>query len=137
MPEEWSPQTAPRWIALRLALSVGAGWLLFLSFPPRTLWFLAPVAIALLTVVLQGRSLRAGFGFGYAAGLGFFVPLLPWVGAYVGATPWLALAAIEALAFGVFGGKGQNMFAVVPSVATSDDPALKAFVAKVRGYAYG
>ena len=89
--------------ALRLALSVGAGWLLFLSFPPRTLWFLAPVAIALLTVVLQGRSLRAGFGFGYAAGLGFFVPLLPWVGAYVGATPWLALAAIEALAFGVFG----------------------------------
>ncbi len=90
-------------IALRLALSVGAGWLLFLSFPPRTLWFLAPVAIALLTVVLQGRSLRAGFGFGYAAGLGFFVPLLPWVGAYVGATPWLALAAIEALAFGVFG----------------------------------
>ncbi|MFA3900283.1 apolipoprotein N-acyltransferase, partial [Rhodococcus qingshengii] len=90
-------------MALRLALSVGAGWLLFLSFPPRTLWFLAPVAIALLTVVLQGRSLRAGFGFGYAAGLGFFVPLLPWVGAYVGATPWLALAAIEALAFGVFG----------------------------------
>ena len=90
-------------IALRLALSVGAGWLLFLSFPPRTLWFLAPVAIALLTAVLQGRSLRAGFGFGYAAGLGFFVPLLPWVGAYVGATPWLALAAIEALAFGVFG----------------------------------
>ncbi len=89
--------------ALRLALSVGAGWLLFLSFPPRTLWFLAPVAIALLTAVLQGRSLRAGFGFGYAAGLGFFVPLLPWVGAYVGATPWLALAAIEALAFGVFG----------------------------------
>lgn len=90
-------------IALPLALSVGAGWLLLLSFPPRTLWFLAPVAIALLTAVLQGRSLRAGFGFGYAAGLGFFVPLLPWVGAYVGATPWLALAAIEALAFGVFG----------------------------------
>ncbi|MGB3358294.1 MAG: apolipoprotein N-acyltransferase [Rhodococcus qingshengii] len=102
-PKDVRPARRSGGIALRFAFSVGAGWLLFLSFPPRTLWFLAPVAIALLTVVLQGRSLRAGFGFGYAAGLGFFMPLLPWVGAYVGATPWLALASIEAVAFGVFG----------------------------------
>jgi branched-chain amino acid transport system substrate-binding protein/urea transport system substrate-binding protein len=33
---------------------------------------------------------------------------------------------------GLFGGKGQNMFAAVPFVATSDKPPVKAFVAKVK-----
>ncbi|MCC3324646.1 Apolipoprotein N-acyltransferase [Gordonia bronchialis] len=77
--------------------------MLYVSFPPRHLWFLAPVAIAILVVTLRGRSPRAASGYGYLAGLGFFVPLLPWVGTYVGAVPWLALAAAEAVAFGVFG----------------------------------
>jgi len=31
-----------------------------------------------------------------------------------------------------FASKGQNMFVVVPFVATSDMPTVKAFVAKVR-----
>ncbi|MDX5961905.1 apolipoprotein N-acyltransferase [Rhodococcus opacus] len=83
--------------------ALGAGALLFLSFPPRTTWFLAPLGIAVLTLMLRGRSVRAGFGYGYLAGLAFFVPLLPWVGVYVGAVPWLALAAIEAVAVALFG----------------------------------
>lgn len=89
--------------ALRIAAAAGSGGLLYVSFPPRQLWFLAPVAIAVLVVTLRGRSLWAASGYGYLAGLGFFVPLLPWVGTYVGAVPWLALAAVEAVAFGVFG----------------------------------
>jgi len=32
----------------------------------------------------------------------------------------------------VFRGKGQNMFVVVPFVAASDDPSVRAFVAKAR-----
>jgi urea transport system substrate-binding protein len=44
----------------------------------------------------------------------------------------VAFLGLSEVDLGVFKGKGQNMFAVVPSVATSDDPALKAFVAKVR-----
>ena len=44
----------------------------------------------------------------------------------------VAFLGLSETDLGVFGGKGQNMFAVVPSVATSDDPAVKAFVAKVR-----
>ena len=32
----------------------------------------------------------------------------------------------------VFGGKGENMYAAVPFVATSDDPKAKAFVARAR-----
>lgn len=90
------------------ALAVASGLLLFASFPPRLLWFLAPVGIALLTGVLTGygrggRTLRAGFGYGYLAGLGFLVPLLPWIGEYVGPLPWLALAAAEAVFIGLFG----------------------------------
>ena len=36
---------------------------------------------------------------------------------------------------GIFGGKGQNMHVVVPLVAASATPAVKAFVARVRAEA--
>ena len=47
----------------------------------------------------------------------------------------VAFLGLSEVDLGVFRGKGQNMHAVVPSVATSDDPAVKAFVAKVRAAA--
>ncbi|QQM55662.1 apolipoprotein N-acyltransferase [Rhodococcus pyridinivorans] len=98
------PRRGPRWAVLvRAAASILAGLMLYASFPPRPGWWLAPLAVAVLTAVLRGRTVRAGFGYGYLAGLGFFLPLLPWVGVYVGSVPWLALAAVEALAVGVFG----------------------------------
>ena len=94
----------PSWSTLlRCLAAVGAGVLLWASFPPRPLWYLAPLGVTVIVLVMRGRSLRAGFGLGYLAGLGFLVPLLPWVGVYVGAVPWLALAAAEAVAVGVFG----------------------------------
>ncbi len=74
-----------------------SGFLLYASFPPRPLWWLAPLAFALLGWVLHGRRLRAGLGLGYLAGLGFLLPLLSWTGEEVGPFPWLALAAVEAL----------------------------------------
>ncbi|MCA1008378.1 apolipoprotein N-acyltransferase [Rhodococcus hoagii] len=101
-------RTALTAIARDSVLAVVSGLLLFASFPPRPLWFLAPVGIALLTAVLTDygrgrRKLRAGFGYGYLAGLGFLVPLLPWIGEYVGPLPWLALSAAEAVFIGLFG----------------------------------
>ncbi|MBY6410101.1 apolipoprotein N-acyltransferase [Rhodococcus sp. BP-252] len=96
-------------VAASSAVSVASGLLLYLSFPPRTLWFLAPLSIALLVLVLvRGRgdgpqSKKAGFGYGLLAGLGFFVPLLPWIGVYVGPLPWLALATAESVFTGLFG----------------------------------
>jgi apolipoprotein N-acyltransferase len=93
---------------LRSLYAAAGGFLIFAGFPPRPLWFLAPVGIALLTCVLTnfgrgGLRLRAGFGYGYLAGLGFLVPLLPWIGVFVGAVPWIALAAVESLFVGLFG----------------------------------
>ncbi|AOW92666.1 apolipoprotein N-acyltransferase [Rhodococcus sp. WMMA185] len=100
--------TGAQGVYLRCLLSVFAGFLVFAGFPPRPLWFLAPIGIALLTLVLTGGGgnpprLRAGFGYGYLAGLGFLLPLLPWIGVYVGPLPWLALAAVESLFIGMFG----------------------------------
>ncbi|MEW2632877.1 apolipoprotein N-acyltransferase [Streptomyces sp. NPDC048389] len=74
-----------------------SGLLLFASFPPRPLWWLAFPAFALLGWTLRGRRLRSAFGLGYLAGLGFLLPLLIWTGEEVGPVPWLALVAAEAL----------------------------------------
>ncbi|MFC4376417.1 apolipoprotein N-acyltransferase [Nocardia halotolerans] len=84
--------------------AIAGGLLLFGSFPPRPFWFLAPVAIALLTLAVRGPGrLRAGFGYGLLGGLAFFVPLLPWTGIYVGPVPWLALSTACAVFFGLWG----------------------------------
>jgi len=71
--------------------------LLYLSFPPRTLWWLALPAFALLALVLHDRRSRAGFGWGLVFALAFLLPLLVWTGSFVGAVPWLALCTLEAL----------------------------------------
>ncbi|MGX1810129.1 apolipoprotein N-acyltransferase [Nocardia sp. NPDC055321] len=84
--------------------AVLAGLLLFASFPPRTLWFLAPVGIAILTLTVRGNGrLRGGFGYGMLAGLAFFLPLLPWTGIYVGPVPWIGLSTALAVYVGLFG----------------------------------
>jgi urea transport system substrate-binding protein len=44
----------------------------------------------------------------------------------------VAFLGLSEIDLGIFRGKGQNMHTAVPSIATSDDPAIKAFVAKVR-----
>ncbi|MET8757950.1 apolipoprotein N-acyltransferase [Lentzea sp. NPDC004782] len=84
-------------VLLRAALAVGGGALIYLSFPPRPLWFLAPVGFALLAWTLHGRKARAGFGYGLLFGLGFMVPLLRWTGEFVGLIAWLPLALACAL----------------------------------------
>ncbi|MFD6392849.1 apolipoprotein N-acyltransferase [Nocardia sp. NPDC060259] len=91
-------------VLLRMLAATAGGLLLFGSFPPRPWWFLAPVAIALLTVAVRGPgTLRAGFGYGFLGGLAFFVPLLPWTGIYVGPLPWLALSTTCAVFIGLWG----------------------------------
>jgi apolipoprotein N-acyltransferase len=52
---------------------------------------------------LPGRGPAAGGLRGLAYGLGLFLPLLHWSGIYVGAVPWLALAALQSLYLAVLG----------------------------------
>ncbi|MCY0949392.1 apolipoprotein N-acyltransferase [Streptomyces sp. H27-S2] len=87
----------------RAGLAALAGVLLYLSFPPRPLWWLAPFALALLAGCFHGRRARAGFALGFPAGLGYLLPLLSWTGEEVGPVPWLALTALEAAFIGLTG----------------------------------
>ncbi|MEU5366185.1 apolipoprotein N-acyltransferase [Streptomyces sp. NPDC005925] len=79
------------------AAAVLSGVLLYVSFPPRTLWWLALPAFAVFGWVLRGRNWKAGLGLGYLFGLGFLLPLLVWTGVEVGPGPWLALVVVEAV----------------------------------------
>ncbi|WP_432158546.1 apolipoprotein N-acyltransferase [Streptomyces sp. bgisy153] len=74
-----------------------AGVLLYLSFPPRPLWWLALPAFAVFGWVLRDRTWKAALGLGYLFGLGFLLPLLVWTGVEVGPGPWLALVVVEAV----------------------------------------
>ncbi|MFR9728417.1 apolipoprotein N-acyltransferase [Saccharopolyspora sp. MS10] len=94
-----------RW--LRPAAAIAAGLLLHLASPPRDLWWLAPLAIALLAAALRGRRTRAGFGHGLLFGLAYMLPLLGWIqdflGTQFGPWPWLGVALVEALFLGLTG----------------------------------
>jgi len=100
--ESMPPQNTPvrgRWLA-RLGPATAAalsGLLLYASFPPRTLWWLALPAFGILGWVLRGRRWTAALGLGYLFGLGFLLPLLVWTGVEVGPGPWIALVVIEAV----------------------------------------
>ncbi|MET7982812.1 MULTISPECIES: apolipoprotein N-acyltransferase [unclassified Streptomyces] len=103
-PEQLEPQVVPASRGSRLvrrlvpaAAAALSGVLLYVSFPPRTMWWLALPAFAAFAWTLRGRSWKAGLGLGYLFGLGFLLPLLVWTGVEVGPGPWLALVAVEAI----------------------------------------
>lgn len=90
---------------IRTVGAAAAGIAMWGAFPPRNLWFLAVLALGVLALVLGvGRPrVRTGAWLGFVFGLGFFIPLLPWIGVYVGPLPWLALSAVLAGYLAVFG----------------------------------
>ncbi|WP_238412186.1 apolipoprotein N-acyltransferase [Saccharothrix deserti] len=90
-----------RGTSLRVLSAAAGGVAVFLSFPPRTVWWLAPVGFAVLGVLLYGRRARAGFGLGLVWGLAFMAPLLRWTGEFVGLIAWLPLALLCALLIAV------------------------------------
>ncbi|MFE3406904.1 apolipoprotein N-acyltransferase [Streptomyces mirabilis] len=103
-PDQLEPQAAPASRGARLARRYApaaaaalSGVLLYVSFPPRTVSWLALPAFAVFGWLLRGRSWKAGLALGYLFGLGFLLPLLVWTGVEVGPGPWLALVAVEAV----------------------------------------
>ncbi|MDT7572033.1 MAG: apolipoprotein N-acyltransferase [Actinomycetota bacterium] len=83
-----------RW-RLRLAAAALSGLLLDVAFPPHDVWWLAPVAVGLLTVACRGVSARRGALLGLVGGAAFFGPLLVWTGTIAGDLAWIALALLE------------------------------------------
>lgn len=95
--------SSPR--VLRIAASIAGGVAVCTGFPPFNWWWSAFIGFMLLAWVLTHSSTTkaGGFGYGFLFGLAFYVPLLPWIGSFVGTVPWLALSAMEALFPAVFG----------------------------------
>lgn len=97
----------------RPAAAAASGVLLYASFPPRTLWWPALPAFAVLAWALHGRSWKAGLGLGYLFGLGFLLPLLVWTGEEVGPVPWVALVVAESV-FVALAGAGIAVVSKLP-----------------------
>ena len=95
-----TPPVSTRWAAL---IAVGAGLLGLLAFPRFGIWPLAFASVASFSVVVHGRRARQAAWLGLIYGATCFVPMIHWTGVYVGAAPWLILAAAEA---GYFAGLG-------------------------------
>jgi apolipoprotein N-acyltransferase len=86
----------------RPPLALIAGVLLAAAFPPIGWWPLAPLATAMLILVLRGRPWRAATGLGMVFGLAFCFPLFEGLRP-VGIDAWLALSIFEALYFALLG----------------------------------
>lgn len=98
--------------ALRCLLAAGSGAFLFLSYEPFGYWLAAIVAMACFFAALApwGSSsrptMRLGAALGMLQALACYLLLLPWIGEFVGAMPYIALSvflSLYGLATGLFG----------------------------------
>lgn len=91
-------------VLVRLALSAVSGLILFTSFAPRPLWWLAPLAFTGLGLALHRRRIGASAAYGTVFGLAFYLTHLIWIDDFLGdtfgPTPWLALSGVLALYLG-------------------------------------
>ncbi|MET8339465.1 apolipoprotein N-acyltransferase [Streptosporangium canum] len=94
--ERTGADAARRALAGRIAGAVAGGLLLFLSFPPLGLWFLAPPGLALTVLSVHGSRPRRALWLGMLTGLAFLLPALHWVSP-IGTDAWLGLVALESL----------------------------------------
>ncbi|MBO1754658.1 apolipoprotein N-acyltransferase [Allobranchiibius sp. CTAmp26] len=87
----------------RLLLCVVGGLCLWLSFPSLSIWPLAIVGVALISLGTCGARARVGFLCGLVGGAACFLPVLHWTGIYVGPLPWIALGITESIYVGFLG----------------------------------
>ncbi|WP_238597020.1 apolipoprotein N-acyltransferase [Corynebacterium heidelbergense] len=84
----------------RAVAAVFSGVLLYASYQPTGLWWAAPVGMALFFATVTRR--RAAL-LSWLSGLTLYALLLPWVGEFVGASAWIALAVVQSLYSLAFG----------------------------------
>lgn len=84
-----------------ILLAAAAGAILDAGFPDRSWWILAPVGVFLMLLALLGRGLWSGLLIGLVAGLTFWLIHISWLTLYLGPVPWLALAGLQSIFFGI------------------------------------
>src|SRR5690606_5899300 len=90
---------APLWVAV-LAAAIG-GALLAGAFPTLGWWPLAVPGAALILWSLLGRTAWSSFLVGLVGGFAFYGIHIFWLTTYLGAVPWLALAGLQTVFFGL------------------------------------
>ena len=103
----------------RYLLAIGSGLALWLAFPSRDVWVMAPIGVALLALATRRSSPWQGALLGMLSGLACFLPLLSWSGTYVGAFPWISLAVLESLYIALLG-LACSLLQREPSLAGAD-----------------
>jgi apolipoprotein N-acyltransferase len=78
-----------------IVLPLLSGLLSFASFAPLSLWWLAPISLALLLRVLVDQPCPKRALAIALYGVVFFGPLLAWSNTYVGDIPWLILTILQ------------------------------------------
>lgn len=95
--KQWLANLPSPW---RVVGALFAGFMVFASYEPTGLWWAAPLGYALFfAVVTQRHAVSLAF-LNSLATYGF---LLPWIGEFVGASAWIALAIVQALYALLFG----------------------------------
>jgi apolipoprotein N-acyltransferase len=95
-------RSSRRQVLARAVAAVVGGLLLTLSFPPYDLVWLAPPALAVMTLSWHGVGARRGFWLGCLSGLAFLSWHLAWM-RVIGDDAWLLLAGTFALFVGLVG----------------------------------
>lgn len=95
---------APTWsipLGAAVPLSAVAALLLTFASAPLGWWPLTFVSVTVGVMIFIGRSVGGALLVGVVFGAVFYLTHLVWVGQFLGPVPWLALAGVEAILFGV------------------------------------
>jgi apolipoprotein N-acyltransferase len=92
-----------RHLVLPVLTGISGGLLSSQAFPDSNIWFAIFPALALILFGVTAVSPRASLLVGFLAGLTWYASQIPWMTAYLGPVPWLALSTLEALIFAVGG----------------------------------
>ncbi len=88
------PRRPSRTALLRAAAAAASGLAQLFSLPPYGLWWLGPIAVALLGWAVLGVRLRRAAWLGLLSGAVLMVPLIQWQDVF-GVDVWLAISAAE------------------------------------------
>lgn len=93
------PRALPWFVALPVA--VIGGVVNSLAFPALGWWWLVFLGTPLLLWSVIGRRAGTALLVGVVGGFAFYGTLILWITVYLGPVPWLALAGLEAVFFGL------------------------------------